>query len=150
MLLRKPRSVVTNLTMQLPGYNGVAAVAAVIRNALFPLDFVTALDVVRTHNLQAHLPLGMVSAADIAQRVVGVAPRTGRHLPWEPAALSGHYALFCLGAPRVVYGQRSAQRQYQLYDPIPDQFVTLGQLQAAGCGPFVGYLFTAPAEPAPL
>jgi hypothetical protein len=136
--------VVTDLALELKGYNTVAAVAAVIRNALHPATFVSALAVVRTHNIQPHLQIGLVSAVGIAEKVVGCAPISGRHLPWEPAALAGHYALFGLGTPRVLYGQRSADRRYQLYDPMVEQIITLGELQNTGSGPFLGYLFAQP------
>jgi hypothetical protein len=92
--------------------------------------------------------LGLVSALAIIEKVLRITPATGRNQPWEPMSRPGDYAVFCLGRPHVLYGQRGAHGHYYLYDPQTQRDWQLAELSGAGLAPAVGYFFPNPA-PAP-
>jgi hypothetical protein len=146
---RRPRSVRERTPLELTGFNNVVFVAAVIHNELAPGRFVTANEVMRLNNMATQHQLGMVSALSVIQRMTGLAPQAGNHLPWEPGAPMGHFAVFCLGRPHVFYGFRDVRRNVYVYDVQAECDLSVAELRQSGFGPFVGYVFARALEPRP-
>ncbi|MGH7469022.1 MAG: hypothetical protein ACRENP_13790 [Longimicrobiales bacterium] len=146
----RPRSVLDRTPLELSGYNSVVFVAAVIYNELVQGRSITANEVVRAYNMASQHQLGMISALSVIQKMTGLAPLAGHHLPWEPAAPPGHFAVFCLGRPQVFYGFRDARRASYLYDPQSERDRSLEELRRDGYGPFLGFHYArVSAQPGP-
>jgi hypothetical protein len=135
---RRPDSVLDKEPIELPGYSSVACVAAVIHNELKARGFLTANRVIAAFSISDNHALGLTSAAQLIEKVSGQRCAPQRSVPWDPGAAPGHYAVFSIGRPFVVYGRREQSRFY-LYDPKTERDWTLNELQQAGYGPFLGY-----------